>query len=280
MGFLGFGDYNKAGPGVPKNAPKKKAFFRFWDVYLPRFWKLCGLNFIYLICCLPIVTIGPATAGFTYVLRKYSSEKYTDLSDFFRIFKRDFKKSFIMGIIDVLLVFIAGFSLYFYYFNARQGSKFFGVIFVITLSMTFLLIMMHFYIYLMIVLLDLKLTKIIKNSLLLTYAGFKTNIITFLIVTLSGGLIAYLFMSTTPIVWPFLGVFIAFVPLSFWGFVICFNTFPVIRKFVIDPYYEERGEKNPEDAEMDTSEEAVFVDRGGEEAPINPKPKKKGKRIR
>ena len=280
MGFLGFGDYEKAGPGVAKNAPKKKAFFRFWDAYLPRFWKLCGLNFIYLICCLPIITIGPATAGFTYVLRKYSSEKYTDYSDFFRIFKRDFKKSFIMGIVDLLLVFIASFSLYFYYFNARQGSKFFGAIFVITLSMTFLLIMMHFYIYLMIVLLDLKLTKIIKNSLLLTYAGFKTNIITFLIVTLTSGLIVYLFLSTPLLVWPFLGVFVAFVPFSFMGFVICFNTFPVIRKFVIDPYYEERGEKNPEDEEMDTSKEAIFTDMGGKEAPINPRPKKKGKRIR
>ena len=280
MGFLGFGDYNKAGPGVPKNAPKKKTFFRFWDVYLPRFWKLAGLNFIYLVCCLPIITVGPATAGFVYVLRKYSCEKFTDYSDFFRIFKRDFKKSFIMGIVDLFIVFATSFSLYFYYANARAGSKFFSAIFIITLSMTFLLIMMHFYIYLMIVLLDLKLSKIIKNSLLLAYAGFKTNIITFFIVSGISALIIYLFLSTPLVVWPFLGVFVAFVPISFVGFVICFNSFPIIRKFVIDPYYEERGEKNPEDAEMETEGQAVFVDRGGEEAPINPKPKKKGKRIK
>lgn len=280
MGFLGFGDYEKAGPGVPKKAPEKKGFFRFWDIYLPRFWKLAGLNFLYLICCLPIITIGPATAGFIYVLRKYSCDRCADYGDFFLIFKRDFKKSFVMGIIDLIIVIMASFSLYFYYYNFRQGSKFFGAIFVITLSMTFLLIMMHFYIYLMIVLLDLKLSKIIKNSLLLTYAGFKTNIITFFIVTLLSGLIVYLFLSTPLIVWPFLGVFVAFFPLSFMGLVICFNSFPIIRKFVIDPYYEERGERNPEDVEMDTSEEAVFTDRGGEEAPINPKPKRKGKRIR
>ena len=280
MGFLGFGDYDKAGPGVPKNAPQKKAFFRFWDIYIPRFWKLAGLNFIYLLCCLPIITIGPATAGFTYVLRKYSCDRFADMSDFFRIFKRDFKKSFIMGIVDIFIVFVASFSLYFYYFNFKEGSKFFGGVFIITLSCTFILIMMHFYIYLMIVLLDLKLSKIIKNSLLLVYAGFKTNIITFFIVSAVVALLAYLFMSTTLIVWPFLGFIVAFVALSFIGLVICFNTFPIIRKYVIDPYYEERGEKNPEDAEMETEGEAIFTDMGGKEAPINPKPKKKGKRIR
>lgn len=280
MGFLGFGDYDKAGPGVPKNAPQKKPFFRFWDLYLPRFWKLAGLNLLYVLCCLPIITIGPATAGFVYVLRKYSCDRYTDYGEFFKVFKRDFKKSFVMGLVDIFLFIAAGFSLYFYYFNYQQGSKFFGAIFIMTLSITFVVIMMHFYIYLMIVLLDLKLSKIIKNSLLLVYAGFKTNLITFFIVSAVTVLLAYLFMSTTLIVWPFLIIFTVLVPISFMGFVICFNTFPIIRKFVIDPYYEERGEKNPEDVEMETDEEAIFTDMGGKEAPINPKPKKKGKRIR
>ena len=35
-----FGDYTKAGPGVEKNAPQKKPFFRFIELYFRKFWKL------------------------------------------------------------------------------------------------------------------------------------------------------------------------------------------------------------------------------------------------
>ena len=50
MSFLGFGaDYEKAGSGISKNAPKKKPFFLFWEMYFGRFWKLinfCKLHIV------------------------------------------------------------------------------------------------------------------------------------------------------------------------------------------------------------------------------------------
>ena len=62
-----------------------------------------------------------------------------------------------------------------------------------------------------------------------------------------------------------------------------FNSYPQIQKYVIDPYYEERGEINPEYGYLSSedSEETVFVDKGGEEAPIESKKsgKKKNKTI-
>lgn len=52
----------------------------------------------------------------------------------------------------------------------------------------------------------------------------------------------------------------------------CFTTtficYPVIQKYIVNPYYEERGERNPElgpITEEDIAENAVFVDRGGSE---------------
>lgn len=290
MGFLGFGNYENAGSGVSKNGPKKRPFFRFIDIYSSRFWKLCGLNFLYFICCVPIVTIGPATAGFTYVLRAFSQDRYADfVSDFFRVFKRDFKKSFLVGIVDVLLFTLIGFALVFYYYNAMSVNKIYYFPFVIMLSMSFMIVIMHHYLYIMLVVSNLKIKQMIKNSILLAYYEIKVNLITFIINFVVVAIILLVALTTPISVWPFILLFIMLIPLSFMGLVICFNSYPPIKKYVIDPYYKELGQENPEDAEMNTEGQAVFKDRGGEEAPVkisnsknsrNNAPKVKGKKIK
>lgn len=274
MSFLGFGDYEKAGPGVAKDAPKKRPIFQFFDIYFNRFWKLCGLNIIYFLACLPIITIGPATAAFTYVLRAFSQDRHAYiLHDFIKIFKRDFKQSFAMGLIDLIIFPLLGYALYFYYYNIVNTSKVYFVFFVLMLSMSFIVVIMHYYIYMQIVLLDLKLKQIIKNSFLLTYMAFWKNLLTFLINTAIIALIVLVTVTVDISVWPFILAFIMVIPLSLMGLIICFNCFPVIKENVIDPFYKDKGEKNPEDAEKDTEGVAVFKDMGGMEEPINPKKK-------
>jgi hypothetical protein len=56
--------------------------------------------------------------------------------------------------------------------------------------------------------------------------------------------------------------------------------YPIIQKYVIDPYYEEKGENNPEYNYTGTKDNSVsiFTDKGVNEAPIEPK-SKKGKTI-
>ena len=116
--------------------------------------------------------------------------------------------------------------------------------------------------------------NIIKNAFYLTCIALKKNIITLLIVA-AVGLILYVSVIlhvTTAIIIPFW-------PISFIGFVIIFNSYPQIQKYVIDPYYEERGEINPEYSYLNP-EETLFTDKGGEEAPIeSKKSKKKNKTI-
>ncbi len=48
-------DYNKPGPGVDKDAPKKNAFFHFWELVGRKFFRLMTFNVIYLACLLPLV---------------------------------------------------------------------------------------------------------------------------------------------------------------------------------------------------------------------------------
>ena len=59
-----------------------------------------------------------------------------------------------------------------------------------------------------------------------------------------------------------------------------FNCFPIIRKYVIQPYYDERGEENPEFAYRDTEDEAVFVDTPETEIPQEAPKSSKKKNIR
>ena len=67
--------------------------------------------------------------------------------------------------------------------------------------------------------------------------------------------------------------------MAFLNFISCFNSYPVIQKFVINPYYTSIGEVNPELMDESQSEEQIFEDMGGKEKPIEKRKKGKGKRI-
>ncbi len=52
-----FFNYNKPGPGVDKDAPKKKGIFRFFEIFGRKIGKLFQLNMMYFICSLPILIL-------------------------------------------------------------------------------------------------------------------------------------------------------------------------------------------------------------------------------
>lgn len=271
-------DYEKAGSGVSKNAPKKKAFFAFFELYFRKFWKLIRLNLLTFLFCIPIVTIGPALAGMTKVLRNYTLEKNSFIfHDFWKGFTQNWKQSVPVGLLDVLLTVSAMAALKVYpemANNAESGGVLYIVLCVISISFALTVLMMNFYIMPMIVATDLNLSSIIKNSFFLTCVSLKKNVITLLIVAVIAfiiGVSAILHITTL--------IIVPIWPISFLGFVIMFNSYPQIQKYVIDPYYEERGEVNPEYGVYSAEDEddILFVDKGGEEAPIESKKTKQKK---
>ena len=46
MGLFGKG-FTHAGSGISKTAPKKKGFFRYWELFREKIWKLIELNIFY-----------------------------------------------------------------------------------------------------------------------------------------------------------------------------------------------------------------------------------------
>ncbi|MBQ8961746.1 MAG: DUF624 domain-containing protein [Ruminococcus sp.] len=306
MGIF-FKDYESSGPGIAKNGPKKKGIALFFDIFLRKFWVLFGLNMIYFIFFLPLVLafaalsfmkdynallavitvcmivfavmIGPATAGLTKVLRCFILEKHTFIfRDFFKAFKTNFKKAVAIGMIDVLVM-MSVFAAYNVYpgLAIQAGTKLLYVPMVLTFSLGLVVVMMNYYIFLMLIATDLSLKDLIKNSFALAFLGMKKNLISFVISTvvlvLMGLLLLYappLFMLIAP-----------FLPAAQLCFIICFNSYPVIQTYVINPYYTSIGQVNPEltGGFDDIEEEAVFQDMGGKEKPVEKRKKGKGRHI-
>lgn len=272
-----FGNYDTPGKGIPKAPMEKKGLFKFFEIYGRRIWKLVQLNMLFVISCIPIITFGPAVAAMTKVARNYSQERNAFIwSDYWATFKKCFKQSFVMGLIDLIVFAAFAVGLPVYNSMAQQNSYMY-IPLVISISCVLLFFMMNFYIYLMIVSTNLKLRQILKNSLFLVSLGFKSSIFTFLswIVVVAFMVVLYPYSYFLMFLWPF----------SFMCFVTAFNCYPVVRKYVIQPYYDKRGEDNPEfdylklkEDEEILCEDNVQLER--EEAEKQEKtPKRKGKTI-
>lgn len=268
-------DYQSSGSGVSKTAPQKKPFFRYWEIFGRKFWKIIELNLLYILFCIPVVTFGPATAALTHVMRKFILEQPCFVFDeFFTAFKKNFKQSVAIGIIDVIGV--AALVVALFEFMAVDKLPDGMIVYIcVFICIATLLYIMHFYIYLEIVALKLPVKAMLKNALLLVFLGVKRNFIA-LVINLAIITLVVLFLPYS--------IFVVIVfPLAFMSFTTTFICYPVIQKFIINPYYEDRGERNPElgpISEEDIAENAVFVDRGGSEKEIKATPKAHGKVIK
>ena len=240
-GIFGFFDYSKPGKGVEKDEPQKPRFLYFWELFFRKFWKLIQLNLLYVASCLLIFTVGPATAGFTYVLRNLANEQPVFLiSDFFDGFKNNAKQSIAYSVIMAAALMMLVMSIRFYYLNIEHAPWMY-IPFSICVVLLLLLVFMSFYTMIMIVTLDLKLSSILKNAAILSIVCLKTNFITLFFIAVI--LIAvYMF----PVIGALLTILI--IP-AMCGFIICFNMFPLIKKYAVDPYHEKQraGESGEEE---------------------------------
>lgn len=71
---------------------------------LNRTWDLAVLNAVWLICCIPIVTIVPATAAFYYaVFQNIRQERGKPLQKYFYEMKRNFRKCWFLSLLEAAL---------------------------------------------------------------------------------------------------------------------------------------------------------------------------------
>jgi len=142
----------REGKGVNPDDPKLRGPFRFFYVYGVNFFKILKLNLLYILFCLPVVTIGPATAAMVYVLKCHINEEHVFLFyDFFRTFKENFIKSLGFSLIQAAALF----SLWLSYINLGSIPGMNSLLFPLFLA-NLLIIITGFYFYPLTVTYDLK----------------------------------------------------------------------------------------------------------------------------
>ena len=225
-------DYNKEGPGVSKDVATDPGFIRFFKVLWAKFGQIVILNIVYIFACAPIVTIGPATAGLTYVLRNLSQSKPVFfMSDFIEKCKTYFKKGFLVTLIDAIAAVLIYVSFMFWSDSAINIPSFFRPLaLVVTFIIAYLVVCMNFYIFPMMVSFDLPLKKLIKNSLILAMYTIWHNIAIILFVVALVVICFLLGLLSFPII---LTLFFSLINL-FSNFIV----YPLLVKYVAAPVEE------------------------------------------
>ena len=168
-GFFGLFDYSKPGPGVSKIAPKKKPFIVFFEILGRKFWKLIIANFLFVLFALPVVTIGLAFSGLSYITRNFAREKHAFIaSDFVDTVKKNWKQGLVVGIINLLVQAILLSDIYFFY---SSTGTFATISLALILAVWLIFSFMKYYIYFQLITFKLNIKQIYKNSLIFAFAG-------------------------------------------------------------------------------------------------------------
>lgn len=84
--------------------------------YLNTMFAFIVLNLVFLICCIPVFTIGPALAALYHVTLKEAKKEYGYIiRTYFRHFVKYFKQGFCMSLCLALPLLVVVFSIFFWY---------------------------------------------------------------------------------------------------------------------------------------------------------------------
>ncbi len=275
-GFFGLFNYEKEGPGISKNAPKKKTFIVFFETFFRNFWKFITINLVYDLISVPVLTNGLASAGLTNVTRNIARDKHSfGLSDFFDTLKKNWKQALPAGIINTLVYAMLFFDIYFFWFSSKGIMASVGV--GICVCILFIFTVMNYYIWTLMITFKFTLKQIYKNSFKFVFINMKLNLLCFfsllLVYAVNIGLI-FLFQSAFFIVLTLeIFLYILLYP-SFRFLLVQFCTFPSIKKYIIDPYYLEHPDEDIDkrrDLGIEVEEEKpqTIVNEDGEEESEN-----------
>ena len=246
-GFFGLFDFEKEGPGIEKNAPKKRAIVVFFETFFSNFWKFLPISLLYNFVALPILTSGLANAGMTHVARNTARDSHSfGVSDFFETMGKNWKQALPAGIINSIIYAVLFFDAYFFY---HDSGKLAGAGFGIILSIIFIFTVMNYYIWTLMITFKFSLWQIYKNSFKFVFMNIFKNILCFFIIALCLALyigVLWLFSKYFLFVLILEMFIFLFTFPSFKFLLIQYFTFPAIKKYIIDPYYAEHPDEDIE----------------------------------
>ena len=239
MGMFGLFNYDKAGPGIEKNAPKKRSFIVFFETYFRNFWKFMPISAVHSLLCLPLLTSGLAASGMTHVARNTARDKHSfGLSDYFETIKKNWKQALPAGIINLLVYAVLFYDAW--YFFCAEGTLA-TICSGLIVALFFVFSVMNYFVWTLMITFKFNLRQIYKNSFKFVFLNIKNNLLCFVTDLVCLGLYVlilralqnwFLFVMTVELI-----LFVVTYP-SFKYLLVQYCVFPSIKKYIIDPYYE------------------------------------------
>ena len=177
--------------------------------FLSRLWDMLKLNILWVICSLPLVTIGAATAAaFSITLKMAEDTEGYVAREFFKAFKANLKQGIPAGILN--LVFAYALYLDFQLFDAVEGNPIWFLI--LGIVGTVMCIGYFLYTYALMARYENTLLATIKNSMEISIKYFGRTM--FLVVILAVELVIFFFNTTTLFLWVLIGPSVVFLTIS------------------------------------------------------------------
>lgn len=191
--------------------------------------------------CFPLITVGPAQTGMTYVLRNYSREEHAFIwSDFVEHAKKNFKQGMIVGLINCVVTVLTLVDIYIY-FNLKNTNMLLSAASALIIMAFLMFIMMSMYIYPMMVTFKLTVRQLYKNAFLFAIMKFLPNLL-IIIVCLAIIIVPFYF-------YPAIGyILMFFITFGLISFITNFYVYPKLDKYMIQPALD-KG-KNEEETEL------------------------------
>ncbi len=185
----------------------------------------------------PFMLMGPTIAGLTYVLRNWARQEHSFMfSDFFEHTKKNFVQGLLMSVINTVFIYTVLNAALFY---AKTSVSALAVL-IILLVVLALWAITNFYTYTIMVTFKMKLSHIIKNSIIFAIAKLPQNLF-FLIIIFAVHLALLWFVI------PAWAILMAVLLIALTGFTTNYYAWHVIHKYMM-----------PEEAADE--EETVFED--------------------
>jgi uncharacterized membrane protein YesL len=108
-------NYAQPGPGIDPDAPEKTGFARFFQIIQLECITLCKLNLIFVVSCLPVVTIPPAVFAMVQVVRRMVKDQPVDCWYHYKTaFRKNWKRSYGPFLLTALPLLCSGGGALFY----------------------------------------------------------------------------------------------------------------------------------------------------------------------
>lgn len=190
-----------------------------------------SLNMVLITICgvVLFVTWGWQNVGVTYILRGLvRGDAVFLISDYFYAIKRNLKQGLLFGMLDFSIIAILVVD--YLFFNQRTGTHNIDVMFFMVLALALLYFIMRFYMYLMLVTFDIKISKIFKHALIFSVMGIKRNIMALIGILALVAICVCLFLVSFPV-----GLSVTIVMfMSCAEFIKVYAAYPVIEKYMIE----------------------------------------------